>query len=151
MHLVMMVNHHFVIGRSFLTELSNILNNTANDTIVELLQRYNADQLQIAEEELWVVEAPIMPEPEPEPGTHFIISHYKDDFFCGGGGGGGGGGGVEPEPGTHFIILHYKDDWGGGGEIAMTPNVYIHKICSAITFYPLAAVMKMQIHLKRRV
>ena len=85
MHLVIMVNHHFVIGRSFLTELSNILNNTANDTIVELLQRYNADQLQIPEEELWVVEAPIMP--EPEPGTHFIMIIF---FFFGGGGGGGG-------------------------------------------------------------
>ena len=113
MHLVMMVNHHFVIGRSFLTELSNILNNTANDTIVELLQRYNADQLQIAEEELWVVEAPIMPEPEPEPGTHFIISHYKDDFFCGGGGGGGGG--VWNRNQVHTLLFYTIKMIGGGG------------------------------------
>ena len=58
-----------LLARSFLTELSNIVNNTADDTVNELLQRYNADQLQIPEEELWAVEAPVIPEPEPEPGT----------------------------------------------------------------------------------
>ena len=44
------------------------MNNTTNDTIIELLQRHNnADQLLIPEEELWVVDAPVWPEPEPEP------------------------------------------------------------------------------------
>ena len=37
--------------------------------MTELLQRYNADQLQIPQEELWAVEEPFIPEPEPEPGS----------------------------------------------------------------------------------
>ena len=56
-----------MIFRSFLTELSNILINEANDTIIGLLGRYNADQLEIPEEEVWQVEVPVWPEPEPEP------------------------------------------------------------------------------------
>ena len=73
---------HYVFHRSFLTELSNIVNNTADDTVTELLQRYNADQLQIPDDELWAVEAPVIPEPEPEPGMLKYFFFLKIAKLC---------------------------------------------------------------------
>jgi hypothetical protein len=35
-----------------------------DDDVEELLQRYDIDDLDIAEEELWMVEAPVLPEPD---------------------------------------------------------------------------------------
>ncbi|KAK3603430.1 hypothetical protein CHS0354_009413 [Potamilus streckersoni] len=55
--------------RSFLAELSNIINNVSDDTIEELLQRHDAyfELYTIPDDELWKVQAPPMPaSPEPD-------------------------------------------------------------------------------------
>ncbi|XP_060585232.1 uncharacterized protein LOC132741152, partial [Ruditapes philippinarum] len=45
----------------FLSELSCIVSGETDDDVDELLQRYDIDDLDIAEEELWMVEAPVLP------------------------------------------------------------------------------------------
>ena len=49
--------------------------------MTELLQRYNADQLHIPDDELWAVEAPVIPEPEPEPGMLKFVLFFSQKLL----------------------------------------------------------------------
>ncbi|XP_045191511.2 uncharacterized protein LOC123548375 [Mercenaria mercenaria] len=50
--------------RSFLSELYTIVSGETDDTVDELLERHGADGIEVTEEEQWMVEAPILPEPD---------------------------------------------------------------------------------------
>lgn len=62
----------FLYFRSFLAELFNIVSGVSDETVDGLLQRHEADEIDIPDEEKWKVEAPVLPEPdkpkELEPG-----------------------------------------------------------------------------------
>ena len=48
----------------FLNDLFDVITNTSEEPMESLLQRYDAENILISDDDKWEVEAPFIPEPE---------------------------------------------------------------------------------------